>query len=333
MYEHLDDIVLKSGERVEMGVIVAPDHDWAERLEKLLGHKGELWNWQNTEVLRSNTGIEVYFYVLHRGGKPFSNIMTAELAGVGILGHVWTNPEDRRKGAISQLMERQMKHFRERGGKALYLGTGFDTPPYHIYRKNGFEGIEDKSGRMEYYATSKQQFEAIYFSNGATEIQGVDWLHWPSSPALFLGDFPGVIRCAPLRLVGRNSTEGALLPLIRDGKKWRREGKKPHTQVLRNKQSTAVVGLATWDWDPLWPDTCLVDVYCHPNYWEKAGNLLAALPLPDADRYLAYGDSGCRAKHNVLEAAGFRQTATFVKRIAVDKGKTDFANVLVWEKS
>ena len=332
MYNHVDDILLKSGESVEMGVVISPDLDWAERIEKLLHHKGDPWNWQNSEVLRSNVGIEVYFYVLHRGGTPFSNIMTAELNGVGILGHVWTNPEDRRKGAISQLMERQMEHFFERGGKALFLSTGFDSPPYYIYGKYGFRSVEEKSGYMEYYSTSKAEFWNNYFVTGETEIQKVNWPHWPSSPALFMGDFPGVVRCAPLKLVGRTSTEEAFLPLIRGERKRRAEGEKSHAKVLVNKKTTAVVGLAVWDWDFLWPGTCLVDVYCHPNFWEKAGDLFAALPLPDADRYLAYCDSTCESKQDVLKASGFRKTVTFTKRVAVDRVRSDFLDVFVMEK-
>jgi hypothetical protein len=39
-------------ERVEAAVVRGPDLDWAGRIEKLLGHKGDPWNWQNTEMLR-----------------------------------------------------------------------------------------------------------------------------------------------------------------------------------------------------------------------------------------------------------------------------------------
>lgn len=332
MYEHLDTISLKSGESAEMGVVITPDLDWAEQIEPFLHHKGDLWNWQISEVLRCHVRIDVYFYVLHRGGTPFSNIMTAELNGVGILGHVWTDPEDRRKGAISQLMEGQMNHFRARGGKALFLGTDFDSPPYYIYKRYGFTSVEDESGYMDYYAVSKEEFTDMYFAPGETVIQDIDWVHWPSSPPLFMGDFPGIVRCAPLRLVGRTSTENPFLPLIRDDKTRRAEGKLSHAKVLVNTQTAAVVGLAVWRWDFLWPNTCLVDVYCHPDYWEKAGGLFAALPLPETDRYLAYSDPTCKPKQDVLEAAGFRKTATFAKRIAVDRVRSHFLDVMVLER-
>ena len=104
MYEGLGHVVLATGEQVEVGVVIGPDAEWTERLERLLGHKGEPWNWQNRQVLTTDVGIGSRFYVLHRGGMPFANIMIAELSGVGILAHVWTKPEDREKGACSNLM-------------------------------------------------------------------------------------------------------------------------------------------------------------------------------------------------------------------------------------
>lgn len=338
MYQQLGRVALKTGEAVEVGVVAAPDLDWAERLKELIGPfiacsaLGDPWVWQVREVLESNVGIEFYAYVLHRDGKPFSNFMTAEVAGVGIVCHVWTNPGDRRKGAMSRLMEKQMVDFRDRGGKALFLSAEFDGPAYHIYRKHGFEGVEENSNYMEYYATSREEFEGAYFAKGETEIVGVDWPHWPAAEALFMGDFPGVVRCAPLGLLGRLSPELAILKLIREERKRRQEGEAPHAQVLQHKQSSAVVGLALWDWDPLWPETCLVDIYCHPDYWEKAGALMSSLVLPDADRYLAYADSKRSPKIEALKAAGFRPTVTFAKRVAVDTVKSEFVSVTQWER-
>ena len=39
-----------------------------------LSHKGDVWNWQNAEVLREDMGIEVRFYVAHRDGRLVSVI-------------------------------------------------------------------------------------------------------------------------------------------------------------------------------------------------------------------------------------------------------------------
>jgi hypothetical protein len=258
--------------------------------------------------------------------------MIAELSGVGILGHVWTNPKDRQKGACSKLMGMQMEDFQSRQGKALFLGTGFDSVAYHIYARFGFRGVEPQSGYMAWYATSKDEFEAAYFKMGKTSVQPLGWTHWPSSPALFLGDAPCIVRCAPLRLIGRRSTESPLLPLLCDEQERQTSGEKPHTLVLQNEATTAVVGFTTWDWHPLWEHTCLVDVYCHPDYWDRADYLLSSLSLPEAEHHIAYGDVVCEQKIKVLQEAGFKQTATLKRRVPRTRSKASFLDVALFER-
>jgi hypothetical protein len=324
---------LGTGEHVESGVVIGPDAEWAERLEELLWHKGDPWNWQNQKALRKELGIGVRFYILHRGGKPFANIMLAERCEVGLLGHVWTRPEDRRKGACSKLMGVQMEDFRSRQGKALFLETEFDSGAYRIYERFGFRSVEPKSGYMDWYAKSRERFEAAYFKRGETEIQVLGWRHWPSSAALFMGDFPCILRCAPLKLIGRRLTETPFLPLLRDGERRQEAGLKSRAVALYNQATTAVVGFAAWDWHPLWEDTCLVDVFCHPDYWDEAGNLFKNLSLPDGARYIAYSDIDCNHKARVLLEAGFERTAVLKKRVPGTMAKTSFLDVELFEKT
>lgn len=94
MYQTLGKVTLRSGETVEAGVVAGPDPVWAERLVKLLWHKGDPWNWQNARLLEADQGLDAYFYMLHRDGKPLANIMTVENNGVGHFGHVWTEPAE-----------------------------------------------------------------------------------------------------------------------------------------------------------------------------------------------------------------------------------------------
>ena len=332
MYEDLGRIKLKSGEEVEMGVVTGPDLEWAERIEALLAHKGEIWTWQNRTVLREETGIEACFTILHRHGVPFANILTAELNGAGILGHVFTRPEDRRKGAASSLMPRQMAHFRERGGQALFLGTGYDSPAYHIYRSNGFEGIEAESGLMSTYVTPRSGFEAGYFAAGSTEIETLGWTHWPASMALFLSNLPGTIRCTPLKVFGRESVEGTLLRPIQQEGDRREQGGRPRVVALRHQDSTGVVGLAARGPDPLWPGFHLVDVYCHPHFWTRAGEMLQAILPDEGGRCLAYSDSDCPDKEAALREAGFRAAATHGGRVDSHRNPTQRLDVQVWER-
>ena len=180
MYEAFEDLTIGNDERVECGVITGPDPEWAERIESLLSHKGAKWNWQNSRLIRNDEGVETRYYVLHRAGDLFANIMTVTLEGVGIFGHVWTRPEDRRKGACSALMPVQMEHFRQNGGRALFLGTGFGSTAYRIYSENGFRSVEPGSGAMSYFTDSPDDFENWYFQNSPSVVEPLCW-RWPST--------------------------------------------------------------------------------------------------------------------------------------------------------
>lgn len=333
MFQSLGTIKLRSGEVVEAGVVRGPAPDWSQRLQKLLWHKGDPWNWQNAQMLDVDHGLDVNFYVLHRAGDPFANIMTIELAGVGHFGHVWTQPADRQQGASRTLMGLQMADFNARGGKALFLGTGYDSSAYRIYASHGFTGIEPESGYMAYYSQSQDDFESSYFASGAVEIQPLNWRHWPASAALFLGDFPGLVRCAPLGLIGRSSTEGAFLPALIDADKRQKKEQSPAVLALVNPTTTAVAGLAAWSWHPLWDDVCLVDCYCHPNFWGQAQSLLGALQLPGERRTVAYIDSGNEAKAKLFSQAGFKSIVTLPKWLATNHHPSGGVDVEIYEKS
>lgn len=328
MYRGLGEIALKTGERVEFGVVEAPDPEWAERIEKLLAHKGDPWNWQNSELLRYPTDVETYFYLLHRDGAPFSNIMLCLAHGVGLFGHVWTNPEDRRKGAASRIMSTLMEDFRRRGGQALFLGTDFDAPPYHIYAREGFIGIEDRSGYMAYYTPGAERFEAWYFAGGPARVAELQWRHWPASAALLLGDFGGMLRLVCAKIKHRASPEGPLLPFLRR----QRSGGARRLSILEKPDTTAVVGIAACGDDPLTYGQTVVDVYCHPRFWPHAGELLATLELPAGGRLAAYADSGCPAKIAALKAFGFREVARLPDFTPADVADTSRLEVTVLMK-
>jgi hypothetical protein len=333
MYQTLGHVTLRTGEPVEAGVITCPDADWTERILKLLDHKDRLTTWQNKTVLTQTLDIEPYFYVLHRDGSPFAIMMTVDLLNVGILGHVWTIEAERQKGASSGLIALLMTHFRERGGRALFLATDFDAPAYWMYHKMGFESLEAGSLYMAYYAASEAQFEEYYFQAGATRIRPLDWACWPSSCALFAGDFPGLVRCAPLKIMGRMITEDPLLPLLYDAHLRQQANELPRAMALQSVTTGAVLGFALWKWHPIWPDTCLIDVYCHPDYWERAPELYQALTLPDVHRYVAYVDAGFTQKIDLLRSLDFHATVTLKGYVPTSALKTQFVEVLVYEKA
>ncbi len=328
MQENKSPIKLSTGEQVELAVITCPDLAWAERVEKLLSHKGEPWNWQNSQFLRTDVGFETRFYLLHRDGIPLANVLLSEANGLGIVNHVWTVLEDRQKGASSSLMRVVMKDFKQRRGQALFLQAGYGEIAYHMYKKFGFESIEPESGYMHWYAKSEASFLKNFFADGEVKVQPLEWWHWLKIQPLLQGDDDCITRIVVLKHIGRRTTEGPFLTLLQNEFANRTKGEKPRVLVLET--STAVVAFAMWSWHPLWPDTCLLDVYCHTTYWYKAGELLEWLELPKADRYLAYAD--CDVKKKVLLTAGFEKTAVLKNRVATTWAKTSFAGVEVFEK-
>ena len=144
MYKRFTTVQLKSGETMEIGVAVAPEPAMKEKMADLLRHKGGVWNWHVEKNMTERLDdLETRFHVGIIGGNPVSNVMTLEYKGVGILGHVFTRPEHRRKGACHAILTELMKDFRSRGGRLLHLGTGFDSPPYWIYHSFGFRGLAE----------------------------------------------------------------------------------------------------------------------------------------------------------------------------------------------
>lgn len=331
MLESQSFITLSTGEKVEVAVINCPDLTWAEPIEKLLAYKGEPWNWQNSQFLREELGFETRFYVLHRNGVPFANVLLSEGHGLGIVNHVWTVPEDRQKSASKSLVRVVMDDFKKRDGQALFLQAGYAEVAYFMYQKFGFESIEPQSGYMDWYAKDKTQFLQKYFAVGETRLQPLQWKHWLSIQPLLQCEDDCITRIVALKHVGRRTTEGPFLSLLQDELARRAKGENPRAYVLETTPS-AIVGFAMWSWHPFWPDTCLLDVYCHPSYWDKAKELLEALELPDADRYIAYADVLCKAKQKALRDAGFKQTLLLKNFVANDWARSSFIDVVSFEK-
>lgn len=339
MFDDLGQVVLRDGEIAGLGVVRAPDEEWRGRVEHLLGHKGEVWRWQVRQMLAGQPQVlaqaEPFFYVLHRDHAPLANIMTIEARGVGVLGHVFTLHRERGRGAASLLMEALLRHFRERGGQALYLSTGFNSNAFRIYARRGFEPVEPNSGVMSFFSASRSQFESAYFAPGAASVAPLDWAAWASGSALFAGGFAGVVRNVAHRLLGRDLTEQALLYALRDEQQRHErgeQGEEPRVLVLR-KPNAAVVGLASWGPHPMWPGAALLDVYCHPNFWNRAGDLLSALAIPRTQRLIAYADTEDESKARALEAAGFRRVATLPQWVDADSLQTRRHDVAVWSRA
>ena len=300
MYNKLGETVLKTNERMEVGVVTAPDEPHAEEVKQFLGHKGGNWEWHIERcVIESLDALETRFYVGKVDGSIITNIMTVEHQGIGILGHVFTMPDQRRKGACKGVMAYQMEDFRQRKGYALYLGTGYNSHPYYIYHSFGFESVFPESGFMKYYVDT--DFEERYFAPAPTQTKPVEWHDWPKVTAL-----SGIVGGEPLRsliwnVYGPTNMEGGFLNFKHD---LETENLYEDAKLLITSDG-AIVGWATVSRDTRWrPATAVLDLFFHPNFTDEVPTLLTSVASPDT-KVQCYVDSSAEQKAAILEAAGF----------------------------
>lgn len=310
MYRKLAEVSLKSGECMEVGVVNAPDEEYTGNIEPFLEHKGGLWNWHIEECMQKPLdALETRFYIGQIEGEIISNIMTVEYQGVGILGHVFTAPEHRRKGACKGVMKNQMEDFRNRGGRALYLGTGYDSHAYYIYASFGFQSVYPRSGFMRYW--TNPDFEGHYFSKSQVHVKSVEWHDWGRITALtgIVGyDF---LRSVDFGIYGPTSFEGGFL-----GFKHKLETSEHYLAAnLLETETESVVGFLTLVRDRRWrPESYMVDIFVHPDYWEEAELLLDSVEWPSG-KIQCYVDTVSLAKAECLQKYGFEPEAILEKQV------------------
>ncbi len=150
MYTKLGEGRLKTSEPIEVGVVESPDEEWLPRVVPFLAHKSGDYQAHTRRALEGPLdGLETRFYVGHVSGRILSQIQVVGARGAGIVGHVYTLPEERRKGACHAVMEHQMEDCRRARFRVLCLGTAFESPPYWIYHSFGFRSVGPGNGCMK----------------------------------------------------------------------------------------------------------------------------------------------------------------------------------------
>ena len=309
MYTELGTTTLKSGEVATTARVQGPDARWGERIAPFLGHKDRATRWQIRETVIDDPGLlESYYYIAHLDGEVISNIATWEYGGTGILGHVYTAPAHRRKGAAKALMGLLMEDFRHRQGKALSLGTGYDTVPYHIYKRFGFEPVRPGSGFMRYYADSEYAFEREYFAPGPTAIREIGWHDWAGLVPIFSCSEGPWIRMFASGAIGRGSFEGEFVDFYREIRVFQiAQGR-----VLEVSDSKSVVGVVRLGPDSRYDDAVyILDVHVHPRFEADMGKLIDSVDWPASTKVQAYVGSDDLKKLESLRAAGFAVEAVF----------------------
>lgn len=318
MYEKLDEIELKSKECMEVGVISVPDEPHAEEVKKFLGHKPGHFKWHIERcVTETLDELETYFYIGKVDGNVITNIMTVEHQGIGILGHVFTLPEQRRKGACKGVMAYQMEHFRQRNGRALYLGTGYNGHPYHIYHGFGFESVIPESGFMKYFVDT--DFEERYFSPASAQVKSVEWHDWPKMTALSGMVGSDTLRSLAWNIYGPSNLEG---PFLSFKHALETEDTYDDAKLLVSNDG-AIVGWTTVRGDSRWRDAIgQLDLFFHPNFADAVPDLISSLEISDM-KVQCYVDSTAEKKAEVLEASGFDCEGRFKNQFTYKGQKYD----------
>ena len=346
----------------EEDIFAEPDVEaevlWATRLYDYTKIWGHPWTLQLKAMLLEPLEYvgfyERFFYFIHiePDVKPISQVTVLVRNGVGIVGNVWTSPDHRRRGCLKEIMSCVKDDFKKRKWKALYLGTGFNSLAYQIYMKLGWHPIEMQSGYMEYYGEDgihdiqrsnqlRDAFEKEFFCTNDKKlnddeiiIEYLGWQHYPVSVPLFLsGNVKGIIRSAPLNLMGRISPELPFIELIHNEIKRIKKRDLHQVQVLTNTRTNALVGFAMWQWEPNYKNTVLIDCFCHQKYWDYAPALLAGLPLPRkrCEKFMVLADWECYSKIQLFESKGFKKKEIGYE-LPMNMAKTKFTRMVYMEK-
>lgn len=316
MVDTLGTAELKSGEEMEIVRVIPPEPDWRDRVLPLLAHKSQPWQWQMELAFDEGlAGATQYFYEGVVGGEIVGNIMTIESMDrpIGILGHVFTPEEHRRKGICSHLMEAVTEDFRARDGRAMFLHTGYDSPPYHIYASWGFEGYRE-TGTMAWLREA--DFWQTHFAPRSVKPRVTHWGDWPALEVLAEVDEGWHVRSCYLNQHGFGGFEAEYLRVRRG----LMEESIRDFRVLAAEDG-AVMGFALLGRWSAFPGTPLVlDTFVHPSFVGDGVALVEAVDLPEGERVIALSDSASEGRAEALEAAGFRREAVLGDAVIDDGG-------------
>lgn len=321
MYTPIAAKTLRTDETLEIGVVLAPDEHHAPLVRPILAHKSSNEQWHLDEVFAGRVGpLETRFYLGRLNDRSVCNIMVSEYDGIGILSHVYTVPEHRRKGIARLVMTEQMADFKARNGRYLTLSTGFDTHPYYLYHGFGFRSVVPESGHMKYMGNAA--FEAEHFlSSGVGEARVIpgDWKHWPSLNVLCAQAGPPHLRNAGLGHIGPRMFEGAYLGLM---KQIQAEDDVQVRLVVTGRG--AVAGYATLVPDTRWRgETSLLDLTVHSAFKAQLKPQLESFVLPAGRKVICHVEPGDGPKIAALQNAGFVHEATLRQQFKADGNVLD----------
>ena len=325
MIETLGTVLLRSGESLAVKLLVPPEEGHAERLAHFLEHKGDMSRRSILQRLRGK-------YAASCGDRYFFGEIDGKIAGqlwygyansgtgIANFGHVYTEPEHRRKGIARELMKFFLEDFHAGPARIALCGTG--TPwVARIYFHFGFQPVVEGADRgaliliKEGCGEDFRAVEAEYFLPGqalAVRTGDVSQRH----------DIDKLLSAA-LMVRNMSSRRVAMASLVRSYE----------DAIFRVEDGQGLVTVATtpgnhtmgWAFilntgSRLETNTRIFDYEIHPNYADAArqfieGSLALAEDAGVAQVY-AY-IPGCEpGKLKVLTESGFREAARLMGSLA-----------------
>lgn len=296
---------LKNGETLTCRIVDDPDDTDATRIVSLLVHKGGHWQRHFDEWLDSNIKrLTTRFYIGTIGDDIVGNIMVISFRGLGLMGHVYTSPDHRRKGICDVLMDFHMDDFRDHNGTALFLNTGFESPPYQIYERHGYLPVPGRPGSM-WWSPKHTEIDELWagiYSDPGESVSSLSWQHWPSMNAFFHLPTEQIVRNVTYGRYGISEAEWPFLAVKNDIT----EDRTVQARVIETGDGH-MSGLATLAPERRWGalnTTSVFDLFVHPDAADMAPKLIEAFDWPD-NHVLAYAAETDELTIDLLSEADF----------------------------
>jgi len=310
MYTLITQKLLQTGEHLDIAVVNPLDDKYQNLVRPVISHKSANDQWHLDQVFANRIKLlQTRFYLGLINDSTVSNIMVSENNRAGIVSHVYTVPENRKKGIARLVMNEVIEDFKSRSGRFLTLSTGYDTHPYYLYHSFGFRSVLPKSGHMKFIM--EKQDEVAWFKSSSARVVKADWGHWPALNVLCAQVTGSPIRNIALGHLGPRMFEGAYMSLMKN----LQQNQNYQAYLLINDWD-AVVGYGTLIPDIRWGNqTDLLDFFVHPAYSSYIPCLVQAFSLPPERKIQCYVVSNNSLAKKLLRKLEFQNEAKLKKQL------------------
>lgn len=301
---------------------------WRGEITGFLRHKGSPWIEDISRRLRGRVpGAEDHFYVFLDDANVVAHAWyTVSRADprLGLVGHIYTHPEWRRRGIARQLMRTLMTDFRARGGQVMQL---FTSTPYSVelYQQEGFENVY--SGQVYHdtdwymrYPTPCAPLLTNWFQSSDVSIRKLRYADLPQYCLLYNQE-PGAPLKDWVQRVGLGlEAEFAFLQSIAASKRG-----DCTTCVLDNGQTIVGIASVARVTFPYQSHVGLFDLHLHSAYLSQASKLARACFAACAPYRLEwlYALSVDPDKRRLLDDLGFTPCGLLADHYRVGTGHFD----------